>query len=297
MRVFLTGGTGLIGSAIVPELINAGHQVLGLARSETSAKALLSAGAEVLMGNLQDIHTLRDGVSRVDGVIHCAFELDFANFEKNSETERLAIGAFGTSLAGSDRPLIVSSGLGLEAPTRPITEDVDSPAVSASSRGPEQAARSLRQQGINVTVVRVPQVHNTVKQGLITSLIAVARQARQSAYVNEGLNCWPAAHVTDVARLYRLALEKREASRYHAVAEEGVPLRDIAAAIGRGLKVPIASISLEEARARFGRIGGYVGMDLSASSAWTRKRLGWIPTGPGLMEDLGRTRYLENSDS
>jgi len=297
MRVFLTGGTGLIGSAIVPELINAGHQVLGLARSETSAKALLSAGAEVLMGNLEDLHTLRDGVSRADGVIHCAFELDFANFEKNSETERLAIAAFGASLAGSDRPLIVSSGLGLEAPTRPITEDVDSPAVSASPRGPEQAARSLRQQGINVTVVRVPQVHNTVKQGLITSLIAVARQAGQSAYVNEGLNCWPAAHVTDVARLYRLALEKREASRYHAVAEEGVPLRDIAAAIGRGLKVPVASISLEEARARFGRIGGYVGMDLSASSAWTRKRLGWIPTGPGLMEDLDRTRYLENSDS
>jgi nucleoside-diphosphate-sugar epimerase len=297
MRVFLTGGTGLIGSAIVPELINAGHQVLGLARSETSAKALLSAGAEVLMGNLEDLRTLRDGVSRADGVIHCAFELDFANFEKNSETERLAIAAFGASLAGSDRPLIVSSGLGLEAPTRPITEDVDSPAVSASPRGPEQAARSLRQQGINVTVVRVPQVHNTVKQGLITSLIAVARQAGQSAYVNEGLNCWPAAHVTDVARLYRLALEKREASRYHAVAEEGVPLRDIAAAIGRGLKVPVASISLEEARARFGRIGGYVGMDLSASSAWTRKRLGWIPTGPGLMEDLDRTRYLENSDS
>jgi nucleoside-diphosphate-sugar epimerase len=292
MRVFLTGGTGLIGSAIVPELINAGHQVLGLARSETSAKALLSAGAEVLMGNLEDLRTLRDGMSRVDGVIHCAFELDFANFEKNSETERLAIAAFGTSLAGSDRPLIVSSGLGLEAPTRPITEDVDSPAVSASPRGPEQAARSLRQQGINVTVVRVPQVHNTVKQGLITSLIAVARQAGQSAYVNEGLNCWPAAHVTDVAVLYRLALEKREASRYHAVAEEGVPLRDIAAAIGRGLKVPVASISLEEARTRFGRIGGYVGMDLSASSAWTRKRLGWIPTGPGLMEDLDRTRYL-----
>ena len=145
--------------------------------------------------------------------------------------------------------------------------------------------------------MRVPQVHNTVQQGLITSLIAVARQAGQSAYVNEGLNCWPAAHVSDVARLYRLALEKREASRYHAVAEEGVPLRDIAAAIGRGLKVPVASISLEEARARFGRIGGYVGMDLSASSAWTRKRLCWIPTGPRLMEDLDRTRYLENSDS
>ena len=297
MRVFLTGGTGLIGSAIVPELINAGHQVLGLARSETSARALLSAGAEVLMGNLEDLHTLSDGANRADGVIHCAFDLDFANFEKNSQTERLAIAALGTSLAGSDRPLIVSSGLGLTSSSRPITEDVDSPAVSASPRGPEQAARLLREQGINVTVVRVPQVHNKVKQGLITSLIAVARQVGESAYVNEGLNCWPAAHVTDVARLYRLALEKREPSRYHAVAEEGIPLRDIAAAIGRGLRVSVTSISSEEAQARFGRIGGYVGMDLSASSAWTRDRLGWIPTGPGLMEDLDRTRYLENSDS
>jgi nucleoside-diphosphate-sugar epimerase len=289
MRVFLTGATGLIGSAIVPELINAGYQVLGLARSETSAKALLSAGAEVLFGNLEDLHTLSDGASWADGVIHCAF--DFEHFEKSSETERLAIAAFGTSLAGSDRPLIVSSGLGLAAPTRPITEDVDSPAVSASPRGPEQAARLLREQGINVTVVRVPQVHNAVKQGLITSLIAVARQVGESAYVNEGLNGWPAAHVTDVARLYRLALEKREPSRYHAVAEEGIPLRDIAAAIGRGLRVSVTSISSEEAQARFGRIGGYVGMDLSASSAWTRERLGWISTGPGLMEDLDRMRY------
>ena len=297
MRVFLTGGTGLIGSAIVPELINAGHQVLGLARSDTSARALLSAGAEVLMGNLEDLHTLSDGASRADGVIHCAFDLDFGNFEKSSQTERLAIAAFGTSLAGSDRPLIVSSGLGLGAPTRPITEDVDAPAVSASPRGPEQAARLLREQGINVTVVRVPQVHNTVKQGLITSLIAVARQAGESAYVDEGLNCWPAAHVTDVARLYRLALEKREASRYHAVGEEGIPLRDIAAAIGRGLKVPVTSISSEEAQARFGRIGAYVGMDLSASSAWTRERLGWMSTGPALMEDLDRMRYFESSDT
>ncbi len=297
MRVFLTGGTGLIGSAIVPELINAGHQVLGLARSETSARALLSAGAEVLMGNLEDLHTLSDGASRADGVIHCAFDLDFANFEKNSQTERMAIAALGTSLAGSDRPLIVSSGLGLTSPIRPITEDVDSPAVSASPRGPEQAARLMREQGINVTVVRVPQVHNMVKQGLITSLIAVARQVGESSYVNEGLNCWPAAHVTDVARLYRLALEKCEPSRYHAVAEEAIPLRDIAAAIGRGLRVSVISISSEEAHARFGRIGGYVGMDLSASSAWTRNRLDWIPTGPGLMEDLDRTRYLKHSVS
>ncbi len=293
MRVFLTGGTGFIGSAIVPELIHAGHQVLGLARSERSANALLSFGAEVLMGGLEDLRTLSEGVSRADGVIHCAFDLDFANFEKSSETERLAIAALGTSLAGSDRPLIVTSGLGVASPIRPITEDVDAPLVSASPRGPEQAARSLRQQGINVTVVRVPQVHDTVKQGLITSLIAVARQTGASAYVKEGLNRWPAAHVTDVAHLYRLALEKPKATRYHAVAEEGIPLRDIAAAIGGGLGVPVISISSEKAQERFGRIGGYVGLDLSASSVWTQERLDWTPVGPGLMEDLGRVRYSE----
>jgi nucleoside-diphosphate-sugar epimerase len=297
MRVFLTGGTGLIGSAIIPELINSGHQVLGLARSETSARALLSAGAEVLMGTLEDVQALSEGASKADGVIHCAFDLDFANFEESSETERLAIAALGVSLAGSDRPLIVSSGLGLASLIRPITEDVDAPAVSTSPRGPEQAVRSLRQQGINATIVRLPQVHNTAKQGLITTLIGVARRTGASAYVNEGFNRWPAAHVTDVARLYRLALEKGEASTYHAVSEEGIHLRDIAAAIGRGLRVPITSISSEEAQARFGRIGGYVGMDLSASSAWTRERLGWTSAGPGLLEDLDRMRYFDNSGS
>lgn len=288
MRVFLTGGTGFVGSAIIPELIDAGHRVLGLARSESSARALLSAGVEVLMGDLGDIQVLREGVSQAEGVIHCAFDLDFANFERSSEMERTAIAALGTSLAGSDRPLIVSSGLGIASPIRPITEDVDAPVVSASPRGPEQAVRSLRQQGINASIVRLPQVHNTVKQGLITTLIAVARQTGLSAYVNEGLNCWPAAHVTDVARLYRLALEEREASCYHAVTEEGIPLRDIATIIGKGLGVPVISISPEEAQARFGRIGGYVGMDLSASSDSTRKRLDWTPVGPGLMEDLDR---------
>ena len=297
MRVFLTGGTGFIGSAIIPELINSGHQVVGLARSETSARALLSAGAEVLMGTLEDVQALSEGASKADGVIHCAFDLDFAHFEESSETERLAIAALGVSLAGSDRPLIVSSGLGLASLIRPITEDVDAPAVSASPRGPEQAVRSLRQQGINATIVRLPQVHNTVKQGLITTLLGVARKTGASAYVNEGLNRWPAAHVKDVARLYRLALEKGEASTYHAVSEEGIYLRDIAAAIGRGLRVPVTSISPEEAEARFGRIGGYVGMDLSASSARTRERLGWTSVGPGLLEDLDRMRYFDKSGS
>ena len=294
MRVFLTGATGLIGSALVPELLDAGHQVLGLTRSDLGAQTLLAAGAEVCRGDLEDLENLQRNAARSDGVIHCAFNHDDENFEESGKIEKNAIAALGGALAGSARPLLVSSGLGLPSPTRPVTEDVDAPAVSTSPRSPEQAAHALRLQGVNVTIVRVPQVHNAVKQGLITTLVAVARQKRVSAYVAEGVNCWPAAHVTDVARLYRLALEKGEPSRYHAVAEEGIPLRDIAAAIGLGLKVPVVSISPEEAPNHFGRIGGYAGLDLSASSAITQQRLGWLPRGPGLMEDLDKMRYSED---
>ena len=294
MRVFLTGATGLIGSALVPELLNSGHQVLGLTRSESGAQTIRAAGAEVLRGDLEDLESLRNGAAQSDGVIHCAFNHDAANFEESGEIEKHAIAALGRALVGSDRPLLVSAGLGLASPTRPVTEDVHAPAVSPSPRSPEQTARALRLEGVNVTVVRVPQVHNSVKQGLITTMIAVARQKGVSAYVAEGLNCWPAAHVTDVARLYRLALEKREPSRYHAVAEEGIPLRDIAAAVGSGLEIPVISIPPEEAPAHFGRIGAYVGLDLSASSWITRRRLGWVPTGPGLLEDLNNMRYSES---
>lgn len=292
MRVFLTGATGLIGSALVPELINAGHQVLGLTRSESGTQSLLTAGAEALRGSLEDLESLRIGAAQSDGVIHCAF--DHEKFEESGKVEKHAIAAFGSSLAGSDRPLIVSAGLGLPSPKRPVTEDVDAPDVLPTPRNPEQAAHALISQGVNVTVVRVPQVHNRAKQGLITTLIAVAREKGLSAYVAEGLNRWPAAHVSDVARLYRLALEKRESSRYHAVAEEGISLRDIAATIGRGLKVPVVSIPPEEALTHFGRVGGYVGLDLSASSVITQQRLGWSPTGPGLMEDLDNMRYFED---
>ena len=294
MRVFLTGATGLIGSALVPELIHAGHQVLGLIRSEAGAQSLLAAGAEVLRGNLEEHEMLRKGAAQSDGVIHCAFDHDSAKFEESGKIEKHALAALGSSLAGSDRPLLISAGLGLPSPKRPVTEDVDAPDVSTSPRSPEQAAHALRSQGINVTLVRVPQVHNRVKQGLITTLIAVAREKGFSAYVGEGVNCWPAAHVTDVARLYRLALEKREPSRYHAVAEEGIALRDIAVAIGNGLNVSVVSIPPEEALAHFGRVGGYVGLDLSASSAITQQRLGWFATGPGLMEDLEHMRYFED---
>lgn len=189
--------------------------------------------------------------------------------------------------------MIVSSGLGLASPKHPVTEDVDEPAVSPYPRSPEQAARAMSLQGVNVKVVRLSQVHNKMKQGLITTLIAVARQKGVSAYVGEGLNRWPAAHVLDVARLYRLALEKREPAGYHAVAEDGISLRDIAEAIGPGLKIPVVSIPPEEAVAHFGFVGMFAGLDLSASSAITQQRLGWLPTGPGLIEDLNNMRYFD----
>ncbi len=295
MRVFLTGATGLIGTALVPELIAAGHQVLGLTRTDSGVQTLLTAGSESLRGDLKDSNALRDAAAQCDGVIHCAFDHDPAQFEANGEIERQAIAALGAALQGSSRPLIVTTGLGLPALKRPITENVDPPTIASSPRSPEQATRTLQDRGINVIVVRVPQVHDALKQGLITTLIDVARQKGVSAYVAEGLNLWPAAHVLDVARLYRLALEKREPARYHAVAEEGIPLRDIAAAIGKGLGVPVVSIPQGEAAAHFGRIGAYVGADLSASSEWTQQQLGWSPTGPGLIEDIGNVSFFKKS--
>jgi nucleoside-diphosphate-sugar epimerase len=293
MRVFLTGATGLIGSAIVPELLRVGHQVLGLTRSEAGAKFLRDAGAAVHRGDLKDIESLRSGAVQSDAVIHCAFNHDSANWKESSEEEKRAIAALGISLAGSDRLLIVSSGLGLPSPTRPVTEDVDPPANSP--RAPELAAQALIQQGVAVNVVRLPQVHNTLRQGLVTFLIAIAREKGVSAYIAEGLNRWPAAHVLDVAHLYRLALEKQEAgARYHAVAEEGVALRDIAEAIGHGLGLPIVSIPQERADTHFGFYAKYAGLDLSASSALTQHRLGWHPSGPGLIQDLTSMDYSLN---
>ena len=293
MRVFVTGSTGFIGSTIVPELINAGHQVLGLARSDAAVQSLIAAGAEVHRGNLEDVESLRSGATQSDGVIHTAFGHDFSKFKENCEIEKHAIEALGAALTGSDRPLIISTGLALPSPTRPVTEDVDEPAILPYPRVPEQAARALALRGVSTAVVRLPQVHDTVKQGLVTLLVAVAREKGVSAYVAEGLNRWPAAHVLDVARLYRLALEKHESGgRYHAVAEEGVPLRDIAEAIGRGLKVPVVSMSREEAAAHFGWLAMFAALDLSASSTQTQQRLEWHPTGPGLISDLNNMRYF-----
>jgi nucleoside-diphosphate-sugar epimerase len=295
MRVFVTGATGFIGSAIVPELINAGHQVLGLTRSDAGAQSLRAAGAEVHRGDLEDLESLRSGAAKSDGVIHLAFVHDFSRFEAICEIDRRAIEALGSALIGSDRPLVITSGTGMgsAAPGKAATEDHFDPNHSNPRKSSELAGVSVAARGVNVSVVRLPQIHNSVKQGLITYAVAVAREKGVSAYVGDGLNRWPAAHVLDTARLYRLALEKHEAgARYHSVAEEGVPLRDIAEVLGRGLKVPVVALSPEAAAGHFGWLALFAGWDMPASSAQTQKRLRWHPAGPGLIADLEQMRYF-----
>lgn len=295
MRIFLTGATGFIGSAIVPELINAGHQVLGLTRSDAGAQSLLAAGAEVHRGSLEDLDSLRSGAAKSDGVIHCAFDHDFSNFVANCEKDGRAIEALGDALAGSNRPLVITSGTGMgsAAPGQLATEDHFDPNHPNPRRLSEVTGAAVAARGVNVSVVRLPQVHDTVKQGLITYAVSIAREKGVSAYVGDGLNRWPAVHVLDTAHLYRLALEKNEAgARYHAVAEEGIPVRDIAEVVGKGLKVPVVALSPEEAAAHFGWLAPFAAWDMPASSTQTQKQLGWRPTGPGLIADLEQMRYL-----
>jgi nucleoside-diphosphate-sugar epimerase len=296
MRVFVTGATGFVGSAVVQELINAGHQVLGLARSDAGAKALAAAGAQVHRGDQEDLESLRSGAAKSDGVIHTAFNHDFSKFAANCEADRQAIEALGSALVGSDRPLLVTSGVARLASGRIATEE-DGPVPTSTSypRASEPTALAMVPRGVRASVVRLPQVHDPVKQGLITYMIALAREKGVSAFVGDGLNRYPAVHRLDAAHLYRLALEKGSASaRYHAVAEEGVPLRDIAEVIGRGLNVPVVAKSAEEAADHFGWLAMFIGLDCPASSALTQEWLGWRPSGPKLIPDLEHAQYLQN---
>jgi len=293
MRVFVTGATGFIGSAVVKELVGAGDHVLGMTRSVEGAKSLEDAGAEAHRGDLEDLESLRSGAAASDAVIHTAFRHDWSRFAESGELDKRSIETVGAVLQGSSRSFIVSSGVGV-AQGRAATED-DPPLSSPSlPRVSEVTAVALMERGVHAIVMRLPQVHDTVKQGLVTPLIAVARAKGVSAYVGAGQNRWPAAHVTNVARLYRLALEKGTVgARYHAVAEEGVALKDIATAIDRGLNVPVISIPPERAQEHFGFLRFFAGRDPLTFSAQTRAKLGWNPTGPSLLTDLGNMRYSE----
>jgi nucleoside-diphosphate-sugar epimerase len=292
MRVFVTGATGFIGSALVKELIAAGHQVIGVHRSEEKAPALAAAGAEVYRGSIDDPDGLKEGAARSDGVIHLAFNHDFSKFAANCETDRRVISTLGSVLAGSDRPLIVTSGTAIAKVPPGVLAREDAPRVASSDfprAASEEAAADVASKGVNVSIMRLPQVHDPERQGLISPWIMIAREKRVFAYVGDGRNRWPAAHVSDVARLYRLALEKAEAGAvYNAVAEEGVAARDIAETVGRRLKLPVKSVAVDEAPAYFGWLAHLAARDMPASSEQTRKKLGWKPTGPGLIADLER---------
>jgi nucleoside-diphosphate-sugar epimerase len=294
MRIFVTGATGFIGSATVSELIEAGHQVLGLARSDKGAASLAAAGAQVLRGSLEDLDSLRSGAANSNGVIHLAFIHDFSNYAASAETDRRAIETLGAALAGSDRPLVITSGTLLLQRKGSLANENDE-AVPNFPRKSEDAAFALASQGVRVSVVRLPpSVHDDGDHGFVPSLFAIAREKGVSAYVGDGLNHWPAVHRLDAARLYRLAIEKGSTgSRYHGVADEGVVLRDIARVIGRHLNLPIVSKSPDEAAGHFGWMSHFVSIDCPASSVETQQQLGWRPTHPSLIADIGRRLYFE----
>ncbi len=294
MKVFVTGATGFIGTELVKELIEAGHQVRGLTRSEEGAEQLKAAGAEVHRGNLKDLDSLRSGVTGMDAVVNLAFDHDFSKFAENGEDERNAIEAMGSVLEPG-KLLVVTSGVAIASggPGHVRTEN-DPPMSSAFiPRQPEDTAKAVAERGVRVGIVRLPQVHDTRKQGFVTMLTMLAREKGVSAYVGDGANRWAAGPLKDVAHLYRLAVEQTGpgVTVYQAVQEEGVPLREIAETVGKGLKVPVVSLDPEKAAEHFGWIAPFAGLDMSASSEQTRKKLGWEPTGPGLIEDLTNMKY------
>ena len=294
MRVFLTGATGFVGSRILPQLLAAGHQVIGNSRSEAGARRLAQAGAAVHRGDLNDPAELAKGAEEVDAVIHTAFDHEFSRYAENCDKDRRVIEAIGDVLAGSDRPLLITSGIGLGSPGpgRFAREDVldrDHPMPRIAT---ELAGLAVGERGVCVGVVRLSQIHDPIKQGLVSPLIELAREKGVSAYVGDGDNRWCAAAVEDAARLYVLALEGHEpGARWHAVAEEAIPMRLIAEAIGEGLGVPVSSLSASEAGEHFGWMSGFAALDMPGSGEFTRERLGWGPNGPTLLESLARMDY------
>lgn len=294
MRIFVTGASGFVGSAVVAELIGAGHSVLGLARSDASADKLAAAGAEVHRGSLGDLDSLKSGAAAADGVIHCAYVHDWSNFAETGAIDKRAIAALGETLAGSGRPLISTTGVAFLSPGRVSSEETEPPPEHAVPRVSEQAARALAPRGVRAMAVRLaPTVHGDGDHGFVPALIAIARAKGAAAYIGEGMNRWPAVHRLDAARLYRLALEQGSSGAwYHAIAEEGIPFRDIAAVIGKRLGLPVVSVPPEKAAEHFGWFAMFAGIDAPSSSALTRQRLGWSPTGPGLLADLDHPRYF-----
>ncbi len=311
MRIFVTGASGWIGSAVVPELLDAGHEVVGLARSDASADALAAAGAGVHRGSLDDLDSLREAAAASDGVIHLAFKHELAfsgDFEGAAGADRRAVEAFGEALAGSDRPLLIASGTLGVAPGRVATEQDghgSNPAVAAWGDGPRtrwetaEFAISLASRGVRSSVVRLPPTnHGDGDNGFIATLVAIAREKGVSGYIGDGANRWPAVHRLDSAHLFGLAVEQAPAgSTLHASAEEGVPVRDIAEAIGRNLDLPVVSIAPEDAAEHFTWLAGFLGADSPASSALTRELLGWQPTRPGLIADLDEGHYFAEAQT
>jgi nucleoside-diphosphate-sugar epimerase len=294
MRIFVTGATGFIGTELVKELIAAGHQVRGLTRSEAGAEQLEAAGAEVHRGAIKDLDSLRGGATGMDVVLHLAFNHDdMTKFAESGQDERAAIEAMGAVLEPG-KLLVVTSGTGLASGGPGHMRLESDPPQNTMPRQPEDAARAAAERGVRVGIVRLPQVHDTRKQGLVPYLTSTARQKGVSAYVGDGANRWAAAPLADVAHLYRLVVEKTGpgVTVYHAVQEEGVALREIAETLGKGLKIPVVSLDKDKAAEHFGWLAHFAGLDMPASSEWTRKTLHWEPTGPGLIEDLTNMKYL-----